>query len=988
MKKVLKKVKKFILKNKCNLLLGLISLIAFIIGGLALNWLISFVIVAIIDILLFLVPIIVNKIKSRKKVTKETKSSDKPKKEKKIKNKKEKKKKHKWRWLKILLIIFFIGCILVLAAVCMFFYFIVKNAPEFNPELLYQKEPSILYDSNGEMYAKLGSQNRELITYEELPEVLVDAIIATEDSRFFQHNGFDLPRFVKASIGQLTGNGAAGGASTLTMQVVKNTYTDADADGMNAEGIIRKFTDIYLAMFKLEKEYTKEEILEFYVNSYYMGASAWGVEQAAITYFGKNAKDLTLPEAALIAGLFQSPGAYDPFKYPEAATKRRSTVLKLMERHEYITEEERLAAEKIPIESLLTTKTSDEIKYQGFIDIVVEEVKNKTGFNPYTTPMEIYTTMNRSKQDYINDIMNGKIWAWENDKVQSGISVLNTQTGEIVAVGSGRNSNSGSDVRIDYASGIKKQIGSTSKPLYDYGPAIEYNNWSTYNLLGDEPYNYTNGPEIYNWDGGYQGTITARVALAGSRNIPALKTFQSVSNKNIRTFVTNLGLSPEDEGGFLHEAHSIGGYNGESPLTMSAAYAAFANGGYYIEPRSYTKIIYRETGETVVNEINKTRAMSAETAYMVNDMLITTAGQALGWYANVNGLTFAAKTGTTNFTDEIKAQKGLPDNAINDYWVVGMTDEYSIGVWYGYENVTSTSYNTFGTMYHASMFNTVAKGMFSRSTNVPKPSGVVSVTVEMGTNPAKLPSKYTPDDMKITELFKAGTEPTEVSTRFAQLNNPTNVNSSYEKGTVSLSWTEIKTPDALNEDKMKKLASSLFTKPEYQQSHINSLKDYNNNVLGTLGYDIYIKDEDEKLTYIGTSTKDSFDYKISSTAKPITFVVKSSYAKFKNNASTGVEVTVKFEGSDPITTSILNGDKTINKNIGEIYTDEGVTIYDNLVDVTEQAKIEITVIDSENKKIGSKVSDIDFDEAGTYTVTYKIKYNKYSETLTRTITIE
>ena len=506
MKKVLKKIKKFILNNKKNLLLGLISLIAFIIGGFAINWLLSFIIVAVIDILLFLGPIVIDKIKNRKKVPKETKASSKPKKEKKVKVKK---KKSKWRWLKILFILFFIGCILVLAAVCMFFYYIVENAPEFNPELLYQKEPSILYNSDGEMITKLGSQNRELITYEELPEVLVDAIIATEDSRFFQHNGFDLPRFVKASIGQLTGNGAAGGASTLTMQVAKNTYTDADADDMNAEGIIRKFTDIYLAMFKLEKEYTKEEILEFYVNSYYMGGGAWGVEQASLTYFGKSAKDLTLPEASLIAGLFQSPGAYDPFKKVEAATKRRSTVLKLMERHGYITEEERLAAEEISIESLLTTKTSDEIKYQGFIDIVVEEVKEKTGHNPYTTPMEIYTTMKKGKQDYINNIMNGTIWGWENDKVQAGISVINTQTGEIVAVGSGRNSNSGSDVRIDFASGINKQIGSTSKPLYDYGPAIEYNNWSTYNLLGDEPYNYSTGQEIYNWDGGYQGLCRA-----------------------------------------------------------------------------------------------------------------------------------------------------------------------------------------------------------------------------------------------------------------------------------------------------------------------------------------------------------------------------------------------------------------------------------------------------------------------------------------------
>lgn len=888
--------------------------------------------------------------------------------------------------MKILLIIFFIGCILVLLAMCTFFAIIVKKAPEFDPNQLYQKESSILYDNQGREFQKLGAQNREKITYDELPEVLIDAIVATEDSRFFQHNGFDLPRFLKASVGQLSGNNAAGGASTLTMQVIKNTYTDAKADS-GIEGIMRKFTDIYMAIFKLEKKYTKEEILEFYVNSYYMGGGAWGVEQASITYFGKSAKDLTLPEASLIAGLFQSPNTYNPFKNPEAAQKRRSTVLKLMERHGYITSEERKAANDIPIQSLLTEQTSDEIKYQAFVDLVVAEVKKKTGKNPYTVPMQIYTTMDRSKQDHINAITNGTKWKWENDTVQAGISVLNTKTGEIVAIGSGRN-NDDSDIRIDYAAGIKKQIGSTAKPLYDYGPAIEYNNWSTYNLLGDEPYNYSNGPQIYNWDGGYQGLITSRTALAGSRNIPALKTFQQVANRNIKTFVTNLGLSPELESNMIHEAHSIGGYNGESPLSMSAAYAAFANGGYYIEPRSYTKIIYRETGEEVENKPNKKRAMSEETAYMVNDMLITTSNQALGYHANVNGYRFAAKTGTTNFTDEIKRAKGLPDSAINDYWVVGMTDEYSIGVWYGYNEVTNKAFNKFGTTYHTGIFNAIAKGIFTRSTNVKKPNGVIEVTIEKDSNPAQLPSPYTPNDMKITELFKKGSEPTQVSNRFSQLSNPTNANGSYSNGEVNLSWTEIKTPDAINKDKLLALAKLSFTQSGYQNSYVNSRINYNNNVFGALGYDIYIKNNNNTLTYIGTSTKNNFNYSISSTAEPITFVIKTSYSKFKSNASTGSEVTIKFNGSDPIITTDLNGDKTVSKNIGEIYTDEGVTVYDNMLDVTSQATISINVKNSSGKTIGSKVSAIDFNVADTYTVTYIVKYRSLTKTLTRTIIIK
>lgn len=201
---------------------------------------------------------------------------------------------------KKLLFIFLILCMMVVLACIAFAVYIVIEAPDFKPEDLYKMEPSTLYSSNGTEIGKLGTEQRENITYDELPEVLVDAIVATEDSRFFQHNGFDLARFTKASIQQVLTHGG-GGASTLTMQVVKNTFTSTTSSGF--EGIKRKFTDIYMSVFQVEKRYTKQEILEFYVNSYYLGSGAYGVEQASKTYFGKDAKDMTLPEAALIAGI-------------------------------------------------------------------------------------------------------------------------------------------------------------------------------------------------------------------------------------------------------------------------------------------------------------------------------------------------------------------------------------------------------------------------------------------------------------------------------------------------------------------------------------------------------------------------------------------------------------------------------------------------------------------------------------------------------------
>ena len=539
------------------------------------------------------------------------------------------KKSQKKFVIKIVLIVLLAIIIACIVGAFIFFGIIVAEAPEFDPQNLYTQESSIVYAPNGEEIAKLGTEKREKITYDEMPQVLIDAIVATEDSTFFQHNGFNAARFLKASISQVLGGGG-GGASTLTMQVSKNAYTSDVSSGF--EGIKRKFTDIYLSVFKIEKAYTKEEIMEFYVNSYYMGGGAYGVEQACQNYFGKSVSNINLAEAAMLAGIYQAPGSYDPTLFPEKTEERRQIVLNLMVRHGYITEEERDAASKLTVDKLLSKKKTggnDEVdaRYKDFVDTVVEDVQKKTGgLSPYTTPMLIYTTMDPDKQEYVTNLMNGNNFNWENDKVQAGIAVIDTNTGAVVAIGAGRK-REGLD--YNYATMIKRQIGSTSKPLYDYGPLIEYNDASTYHLFYDEPYSYTGGTPIRNWDNGYNGLVTMREALRVSRNIPALKAFQENKNANVYEFVTSLGLSPETEDGYLHEAHAIGAYgdgvtSGESPLTIAAAYSAFANGGYYTEPYTFTKIVYRNSDEVYEYKPTTNKVMSESTAYMVADMLVTT----------------------------------------------------------------------------------------------------------------------------------------------------------------------------------------------------------------------------------------------------------------------------------------------------------------------------------------------------------------------------
>ncbi|MCD8562225.1 MAG: penicillin-binding protein [Bacilli bacterium] len=433
------------------------------------------------------------------------------------------------------------------------------------------------------------------------------------------------------------------------------------------------------------------------MNQPFLGGGSYGVEQASLTYFGKSVKDLNLSEAAIIAGLFQAPNSLDPFRNPQLTEKRRNTVLYLMERHGYITNEERKMAASIPVEDLLTSRASV-VKYQDFIDTVVEEVIKKTGKNPYSTPMIVYTTMDVKKQDHINAVMSGEIWQWENDLVNAGVAVTSVKDGSIVAIGAGRNRVG--QRQFNNATMIKRQMGSTAKSFYDYGPAIEYNNWSTYHLFVDEPHAYTSGQNIRNWDGKFNGLMTMRTALVQSRNIPALKTFQANDNAKVLEFARNVGLSPEVSGGKIHEAHSLGGYNGESPLTTAAAYSTFARGGTYIEPFSFTKITFLSDNSTYENKPITRRAMSEATAYMMANMLVDAAKS----YGRITGVTYYAKTGTTNYAKETMEAFNLPSRAVNDLWAIGSSPDYALSVWYGYDRVNSQYYNILSSRQQLRLF--------------------------------------------------------------------------------------------------------------------------------------------------------------------------------------------------------------------------------------------------------------------------------------------
>lgn len=815
---------------------------------------------------------------------------------------KRKKSGHHW-FLVILLSIL----ILIVSCALAFGIYIITSAPKFEVEKLYKASSSVIYDSELNVIAELGIEKRENVTFDQLADVLVDAIVATEDSKFFQHNGIDLLRFTKAVMGQLMGQSDAGGGSTLTMQVVKNTYNGTASHGI--KGIIRKFTDIYMAVFKVEKTYTKQEIIEFYVNQAYLGSGSYGVEQASQTYFGKSASELNLSEAATIAGLFQAPSAYDPYVYTDKAEARRNLVLGLMVRHGYITPEEAAAARAIKLKDMLLEQNSYELEYQSFVNMVIEDVEAKTGQNPYVTSMTIYSTMVASKQDVINALYkNPAVYKWANDVVQCGIAVTSVKDGSITAIGTNRKNGART---FNYATNTNRHPGSTIKPILDYGPAIEYAGWGTGTTVVDDVYTYSDGTIINNVDYQYYGALTAKYALAQSRNIPALQAFQATTQKQKYEFITNLGITPELHNGQILESSAIGALTGISPLKLSAAYGTFARGGYYIEPYSFTKIVYNDTGETYTYSPTKEKAMSEQTAYMINMMLryaVTSGAIGVG---SVPGTDVASKTGTSSIS-----APGLRPGAIADVWQVSYSPDYAIAFWYGYPNPADKTYHLTqneGWAARKAIVRVLTPNIMEKNSKWSRPSGIVTVDIEIGTNPVMLASPFTPDNLRSTEYYRKGTEPTEMSTRFMQLPNVKNLTYSNLGSQVTLSWDPIKTPDAIDDTYLLNYYETAF--PRWAKKYYESRVKYNEENMGTLEYEIFVKSSDGTLISLGLTTANSFNTSIVDGTEA-TFVVKSTYSIFKNNASTGSEISVKVDNVIPDVPDI-GGDDTDEPNGNE-----------------------------------------------------------------------
>ncbi|TDK61021.1 PBP1A family penicillin-binding protein [Bacillus salipaludis] len=608
--------------------------------------------------------------------------------EKQREQKKKKSPKKGSLWKKILLICIVLG-VLSIGAGVITFAAMVKDVPSLDASKLVDPLSTKFYDQNGKFLYEYGKEKRTKITYNQVPKQLEHAFIATEDSHFYEHHGIDIKRTAKAIFLNVTGDFGSQGGSTITQQVIKRSFLTPE------KTIKRKVQEWYLA-YKLEQKYSKHEILMMYFNNIYLGNRSYGVAAAAKNYYGIDANKLnklTLPEAAMIAGLPQSPNNYDPTKSinKKAATNRRNLVLASMHKQGYISKQQMQDAMKVPVTKGLVKKKNEGMPYEAFIDAAVKEVEGKLkGIDIGTDGLSIYMTLDQKAQKYADKLMDSnEIVNYPNDRFQGAFVFLDSKTGEVRAIGSGRKDYKAGFRGNNFAIDLVRQPGSTFKPILDYGPAIEYLNWSTHHMLNDQPTTYSTGQQIQNWDRRYHGMLSMRTALEWSYNIPALLTLREVGMDRAKNFAEKLGITFDHDQ--IYESYAIGG-NTVSPLEMAGAYSAFANQGVYNQPHFVTKVVF-PNGKVVSFKPKPKQVMHDYTAYMITDMLRDVVHSGTGKAANVPWLDVAGKTGTTNFDAQTSYRYGYPlNNVAKDSWFTGYTPQYTMSVWTGYVKNGSGNY--------------------------------------------------------------------------------------------------------------------------------------------------------------------------------------------------------------------------------------------------------------------------------------------------------
>lgn len=649
------------------------------------------------------------------------------------------------RWVLLLMVLAVLGFVLFMAAQL----WDLDAWQDFDPaNILGAQQSLILYDGeNGEILRLHDKEDRVSIPLSDVPDLVQKAFISAEDARFYEHPGVDVIRIVGAAWADIKAGGYVQGASTISQQLIKLSHLTAD------KTISRKLEEAVLAC-QMETRYSKDEILEMYLNYVYFGGGYYGIEAAALGYFGVHAKDLSVAQGAMLAGILKSPSNYAPHLDFEASLARRDTVLSLMAEYGYL-DDQGLADAKGETMVILHDGTASEEGRNYYVDAALQDAMEILQIDSETLlsgGYRIYTAMDSAIQNQCEAI-------FQQDDLfpgdaQGAIVVQEAGTGLIRAMVGGRGAYDAA-MAFNRATDIRRQPGSVIKPVIAYAPALEGYGYTAATMLLDEPTTFAEySPR--NFGNKYYGWVTLREAVTRSLNVPAVKVLSDIGVSAGKAFAQSCGIpfDPQDTSLTL----ALGGFTyGVSPLQIAGAYAAFASQGIYNTPTCIQRITDSTGKELYVYEPENRRVMSEQNAYILTSMLQSAIQEGTGHRLKDLDIPLAGKTGTVG-----------EGEGNRDAWMACYSADYAAAVWIGYDTSQDGALpqDATGGKYPALILEQLFQGLYQD--RAPKefsmPSGVNAYkldkrTLEMFHEPV-LATALTPSSAIQTEVFVEGTQPT------------------------------------------------------------------------------------------------------------------------------------------------------------------------------------------------------------------------------------
>jgi 1A family penicillin-binding protein len=627
-------------------------------------------------------------------------------------------------------------------------------------KIVSAEETLLIKDRDGEVISRLYlNENRVSIDARTLPAHVRNAFLAAEDARFYSHPGFDLIRIAGAALHDLRAGSYIEGASTITQQLIKLTHLSS------VKTLDRKVDEAILS-YQLEQQFSKDEILSFYLNRVYFGGGYYGIEAAAEGYFGVHASELSLAQSALLAGVLKSPATYAPHLRPEASLGRRGVILDLMVEYKMI---EKADAEAAKAEPLVLTQDVVKQKHDSYIDLALTEackILDCSLDTLLTSGYTIETAMDSNAQRIAQTAFDNDAFfpMYGEESSEGALVLIDAKTAGVSAIIGGRDRDTA--LGFNRATRIRRQPGSAIKPILVYAPALE-SGYTAASMLLDEAADFGDYTPK-NANGRYAGWITMREAVKKSLNLPAVSLFRELGVQNCKSFAARMGIPFDVRDDSLTLA--LGGFTyGVSPYRLCGAYAALAAGGVYSEPYVITRITDRAGTVLYRHEAHETRVLSEGNTFILTSLLTSVATE--GTASMLSSLSFplAAKTGTVG-----------DETGNRDIWLACYNPDYAAVVWMGFDDATDgrcLPRDSGGGSYPAMLLSYVFSELYPNGDGpaFTVPDSVISVSLDAATlkneHIAVLANGLTPGNMTVDEYFVRGTEPTDI-TQYWQIPEP------------------------------------------------------------------------------------------------------------------------------------------------------------------------------------------------------------------------